>query len=90
MGTTTFSRRQTLALLGASTAGLALGGCKPQLGQTAEVAPAKYLDTLAWQLLETSPESATSLGIDKGAHAGLRSKLGDRSGAGQRRLRRSM
>lgn len=94
MTTASLSRRQTLALLGASTAGLALGACKPQISATAPAAPANYLDTLAWQLLELSPESATALGIDKGERAGLRSQLGDRSFAGQRRiadlLRRSL
>ena len=38
------------------------------------------------RLLALSPESATSLGLDTGAHADLRSKLADRSQAGQARL----
>ncbi|MFM6933213.1 MAG: DUF885 domain-containing protein [Novosphingobium sp.] len=45
-------------------------------------------------LLRLSPEGATSLGIDTGANAALRSKLEDRSAAGQARkaalLRRSL
>lgn len=86
MDTNTFSRRQTLALLGASTAGLALGACKPPIMGPAPAAPADYLDSLAWQMLEQSPEGATSLGVDKGAHAGLRRQLGDRSIGGQRKV----
>jgi uncharacterized protein (DUF885 family) len=45
-----------------------------------------YLDWVAWQLVKLSPESATSLKIDTGVHAGLSSKLGDRSAAGQARI----
>ncbi|MDQ3479699.1 MAG: DUF885 family protein, partial [Pseudomonadota bacterium] len=44
------------------------------------------LDSMAKNLLRLSPEGATSLGIDKGEHASLRSTLSDRSAAGQQRL----
>lgn len=44
------------------------------------------LESVAANLLAMSPESATSLGIDKGENAALRSRLGDRSAAGQARL----
>jgi uncharacterized protein (DUF885 family) len=44
------------------------------------------LDQLADNLLNLSPESATSLGIDTGARAALRSQLADRSADGQRRV----
>src|SRR6185295_19141307 len=37
-------------------------------------------------LLKLQPEGATSLGIDTGARAALRSQLADRATAGQRRL----
>jgi uncharacterized protein (DUF885 family) len=40
------------------------------------------LDRLAWGLLQRFPTGATSLGVDKGAHAALRGRLDDRSGAG--------
>ena len=83
MNTTSFSRRQTLALLGAGTATLALPGCQRALSTPAPAGAADYLDALAWRMVEQSPEGATSLGIDKGAHSALRSKLGDRSAAGQ-------
>src|SRR3954469_22556357 len=44
------------------------------------------LDRLADDLLRLIPESATSLGIDTGARAPLRSQLADRSAEGQQRL----
>jgi uncharacterized protein (DUF885 family) len=71
------TRRQAIAGISAGAATLALPG-------TALAAPdAKaLLDTIAWRLLETGPEGATSLGIDTGAHAKLRSRLEDRSPAG--------
>ena len=82
------SRRQTLALLGGASATLALDAAhaaplaKPDPSQAANA----YLDWVAWQLVKLSPESATSLKIDTGIHAGLGSKLGDRSAAGQARI----
>lgn len=86
MDQTFFSRRQTLALLGASSAALALPGCQQALGRAAPADAAAYLDALAWRLLELGPEGATSLGIDKGDRAQLRSRLADRSAAGQARI----
>jgi uncharacterized protein (DUF885 family) len=44
------------------------------------------LDELAENLLRLLPESATSLGIDIGARAPLRSQLADRSAEGQQRI----
>ena len=86
MNQISFSRRQTLALFGAGTATLVLGGC--QRAHSTPPAPdaATYLDQLAWQMVALNPEGATSLGIDKGEHAGLRSMLGDRSTAGQAKI----
>jgi uncharacterized protein (DUF885 family) len=46
----------------------------------------KLLDGVADNLLALQPEAATSLGIDTGARAALRSQLTDRSAAGQQRL----
>ncbi|WP_374587693.1 DUF885 family protein [Novosphingobium sp.] len=83
MNTFTLSRRRALSLLGASTATLALPGCQRALGRIAPAGAGEYLDQLAWQMIELSPETATSLGIDKGEHSGLRSRLADRSAAGQ-------
>lgn len=44
------------------------------------------LDRIGDDLLNLAPEQATSLGLDVGARAALRSRLGDRSVAGQRRV----
>ncbi len=85
MDQTNLSRRQTLALLGASTAALALPGCQT-LDAAPTLSPETVLDKLAWELLKLNPEGATSLGIDKGDHADLHSKLADRSAAGQARI----
>ena len=46
----------------------------------------ELLDRVAENLLRLFPEGATSLGIDTGARAALRSELGDRSGQGQQRI----
>ena len=84
-----FSRREVLAAL-ASVAALPLGsGCGRE--RTASSAPSEtdalaLLDRVADDLLRLFPESATSLGIDTGARAGLRSLLADRSEAGKQRV----
>ena len=44
------------------------------------------LDAIANSLLQLTPETATSLGIDTGERAGLRSQLMDRSAEGQQRI----
>lgn len=88
MESLTFSRRRTLLLLGAGTATLALEACHAPLSGPAP-APAtveSFLESVAWKLLEIGPEGATSLGIDTGSHAALRSRLGDRSPQGQAAL----
>ena len=93
------SRRQAVAALSASAALPLISACQKAVGapaaaaQPPTAAPAgtpvdasALLDSIAENLLRLSPESATSLGIDKGEHAALRSQLSDRSAAGQRRL----
>lgn len=85
MNQITFSRRQTLTMLGASTAALALPGCQT-VTATPLLSPEAYFEKLAWELLRLSPEGATSLGIDKGDNAALRGKLGDRSQTGQAKI----
>jgi uncharacterized protein (DUF885 family) len=85
-----FSRREALGSLGAAGAVSLLGGC----ATTSLVAPrpateaeaSTLLDSIAENLLRLSPEQATSLGIDKGARAPLRSQLSDRSATGQARI----
>jgi uncharacterized protein (DUF885 family) len=88
-----FSRREALGSIGAAGAFTLLGGCAtapraPIAGArpTSEADAIALLDSIAENLLSQSPESATSLGIDKGARAALRSQLSDRSAAGQARL----
>ena len=85
-----FSRREALGSIGAAGAFSLLGGCAtipPMVARPASEADAvALLDSIAANLLNLSPESATSLGIDKGARAALRSQLADRSVVGQARL----
>ena len=88
------SRREALGSIGAASAFTLLGGCATTPlarnvigGQpTSEAHAVALLDSIAENLLAQSPESATSLGIDKGARAALRSRLSDRSAVGQARL----
>jgi uncharacterized protein (DUF885 family) len=71
----TVNRRQTLQLLCIASATALLPGRTAHAATLAET----MLDETAWRLLETDPEQATSLGVDNGAHAALRSRLKDRS-----------
>ncbi|NML93926.1 DUF885 domain-containing protein [Novosphingobium olei] len=90
----TLSRRQALGSLAAGSSALALNACAPTAAGIASAPPppataegAKaLLDAVAWNMLALSPEGATSLGVDTGAHADLRSRLTDRSAAGQRAI----
>ena len=81
---TRVSRRHTLATLGAGTAGLALAGPASAFQSAPTSDAQKLLDSIADNLIALSPEGATSLGIDTGARAAERGKLGDRSAAGQK------
>lgn len=81
------TRRQFLA----STATLAALPAMPAFARVQAAAPGdaaaeKLLAAAAEQLLENGPEGATSLGIDKGERAHLRSQLEDRSIAGKARV----
>ena len=84
------SRREAFTALGASGALAALPGCVRTIaasaGPATEAEASALLDSIAENLLWLSPESATSLGIDKDARAPLRSRLADRSQAGQDRI----
>ena len=84
------SRREVLVAL-ASTAALPwLPACgrspESQEAGTAEADALALLNECAEHLLALSPERATSLGIDTGDRAALRSQLVDRSAEGQQRL----
>jgi uncharacterized protein (DUF885 family) len=83
----TLTRRQTLAGLAASAAMPLLAQSAPAFAQPVSEAQAKtLLDSFAENLLRLSPEGATSLGIDTGPRASYRSRLGERSIAGQQRV----
>ncbi len=84
------NRRQLL--LGAAAVGavaaVPLAACAPQAAAKGPVANAKLgqlLDSFVQEILVASPETATSLGLDKDALAGLKSKLSDASAAGRRK-----
>lgn len=83
------TRRQVLAGLGATTA-LTLGGCatgdrisEDGVLKARQIGAERLLEVVAYNLLEHEPERATSLGVDTGQYAYLRSKLEDQSPAGQ-------
>jgi len=81
------SRRQTLAALAASAALPVLAKASPAWAKPASDAEASaLLDSVAENLLRLYPTNATSLGLDVGPRANLRSQLSDRSAAGQRKL----
>jgi uncharacterized protein (DUF885 family) len=84
------NRRDAIAAL-ASTAALPLiSGCMseptPASTGTTEADALALLDQIADNLLRLTPEGATSLGIDTGARAALRSQLTDRSAQGQQQI----
>jgi len=87
------SRRAFIGALGSSTALALLPGCAarqdavpvtttmtPPVGQSAGQA---LLDEFAWNMLRHEPTRASSLGVDTGEHAYLRSQLGNATQAGQ-------
>ena len=74
------SRRMLLQLGAASL--VVPGACSAPRSETPESA----LQAITEQLLNDFPEGATSAGVDTGARAALRSRLADRSGAGQQAI----
>ena len=94
MDTALISRREAIAALASTVTLPLLPGCG---GERASAPPASadadalaLLDQLADSLLRLVPETATSLGIDTGARAALRSRLADRSAAGQAEITRQL
>ena len=83
------SRRETLAgLAAASTLSLF---SNPAFAAPASEAQAKaLLDSIGENFLRLQPSQATSLGLDTGARASYRSRLEDRSAAGQARTGNSV
>ena len=83
------SRRQAFAALAAGTAFSFLPGCArtaTAARPASEAEATALLDQMAENLLRLTPETATTLGIDKNARAALRSQLTDRSAAGQAQI----
>ncbi|WP_315760909.1 DUF885 domain-containing protein [Sphingomonas sp. Y38-1Y] len=75
-------RRQFLASTGLAAAAAAVPvAARTQNGADADLRA--MLDRFFYARLEDNPEGATSLGLDTGARASLKSKLGDNSRAGQ-------
>jgi uncharacterized protein (DUF885 family) len=82
-----FTRRETLSALAASAAMPIVARATPAFAAPASEAQANTLLTsFAENLLRLQPAQATSLGIDKGPRASYRSRLEDRSAAGQVRV----
>lgn len=79
------SRRQFLASTATLAAFPALPACAKG-APSADTAADALLSATAEQLLTNAPESATSLGIDKGERAHLRSMVEDRSMAGRQKV----
>jgi uncharacterized protein (DUF885 family) len=94
------NRREAIAALSASALAPFISACSND--REARSAPAAavaatsariteadakaLLDSVGANLLSLVPETGTTLGLDKGAHAELRAQLADRSPSGQRRL----
>ncbi|RPF72345.1 DUF885 domain-containing protein [Aurantiacibacter spongiae] len=73
------SRRALLAGGSVATVATMLGGCATTAGSRPAASFATgeaLLDDIAWNLLNKEPTRATSLGVDTGEHAYLRSELG--------------
>ncbi len=86
------SRREAIAALASTAAMPLMSACGRDRATTAHAPGTNdgealtLLDGVADNLLRLLPESATSLGIDTGARAALRSQIGDRSAEGQQRI----
>jgi uncharacterized protein (DUF885 family) len=89
------NRREAMAVLAATASLPLLESCrdKPSTTSGASAPPPNVeanalaaLDQIGENFVKMFPESATSLGIDTGARAGLRSQLADRSAEGQQRI----
>ena len=79
----TFDRRQFLLSSAAATGALALSGCAGVVPQSPTSAARALYDSIFEGMLRIAPETATSLGLDTGERAYLKSRLSD-SGPGGR------
>ena len=84
------SRREAIAALASTVTVPLLSGCTREptttMSTTTEADALALLDQVAENLLRLAPEGATSLGVDIGARAALRSQLADRSAQGQQQI----
>ena len=83
---TDLTRRQAIAALGSTAVFPWLPSCADtpaSRGSASEETVKTLLDSCADNLLRLQPETATSLGVDKDERQALRSRLSDRSAAGQ-------
>src|SRR5262249_47940699 len=93
MSNHSLGRRDLLALMLSAAAQPLLSACGRSRGpspampaQPTDAQALAVLDRIAEDLLGLSPETATSLGIDTGSRAALRSQLSDRSAEGTQRV----
>lgn len=77
------SRRSFIGALGATAALTVLPACATTATAGGQRAAEALLDDIAWNLMRHEPTRATSLGVDTGAHAALRSQLGNASPEGK-------
>ncbi|BCS34958.1 hypothetical protein TBR22_A41840 [Luteitalea sp. TBR-22] len=88
-----WTRRGAITALACGATWPLIGGCRREPsapagapGATTEAEARGLLDDIGNALLQLVPETATSLGLDTGARAGLRGRLMDRSAEGQQRI----
>src|SRR5687767_3550148 len=74
-----FSRREFLLSTAAATGALALQGCATVGSRTPSATARAVYDAIFEEQLLLSPETATSLGLDRGERAFLSSRLSDNS-----------
>lgn len=89
MNNVSLTRRQTIAGLAATTALPLFSGAvsgPAEASDVTDIQARELLGSIAENLLRLNPTEATALGIDKGARASYRFRLGDRSPAGQARI----
>jgi uncharacterized protein (DUF885 family) len=79
----TFDRRQFLLSSAAATGALALSGCAGVVPQSPTSHARALYDSIFEGMLRISPETATSLGLDTGERAYLKSRLSDSGPAGR-------
>jgi uncharacterized protein (DUF885 family) len=85
----TVTRRELLAA-GAASVAIQVLPAAARAAEGADAAAETLLLQIAEAMLVDMPETASGLGIDTGARAALKSRLGDRSPAGQALLRRHL